>query len=80
MLYHLLTYPLDVIKTNRILDSKLVSQPMQTIPREAVEIFERGGLQKGLMRGMLMSFAIGSISQVEYFDKSVMLAPLVTLL
>ena len=62
MLYHLLTYPLDVIKTNRILESKLVPQQVQAIPREAVEIFERGGLQKGLMRGMMMSMAIGTIS------------------
>ena len=80
MLYHLLTYPLDVIKTNRILDSKLTTPSMATVLKEAVEIFDKGGLQKGLMRGMLMSFAIGSITQLEYYRDPIFFAPVVSVL
>ena len=43
-MYSLITYPLDVIKTNRILASSLSKEGGETIPKEFVVLFEKGGL------------------------------------
>ena len=53
-MYALLTYPLDVIKTNRILQTSLSKEGQESIPRELVALYERGGFQRGAFRGFLM--------------------------
>ena len=57
-MFHFLTYPLDVIKTNRILETSVAKQTGEFAPAELVAIFERGGLQNGAMRGLSMSMLI----------------------
>ena len=55
-MYTLLTYPLDVIKTNRILQTSLAKEGAEQIPREILALQEKGGLQRGLFRGFLAGF------------------------
>lgn len=55
-MYAFLTYPLEVIKTNRILNTSLAREGGESIPRELVALYERGGLTRGLFRGLLFGF------------------------
>jgi hypothetical protein len=57
-MYGLLTYPLDVIKTNRILQTNLAKEGADSIPRELSVLYEKGAFSKGLFRGILPVFAI----------------------
>ena len=41
-----------MIKTNRILETSLSKQGAESTPREFVKLFDNGGLQFGLMRGL----------------------------
>ena len=50
-MYGFLTYPFDVIKTNRILGTSLSKEGGESITREAVNLFERGEFRRGLYRG-----------------------------
>jgi hypothetical protein len=42
-MYAALTYPLDVIKTNRILQTSLAKEGGESLPRELATLFEKGG-------------------------------------
>ena len=52
-MYHLLTYPMQVISTNRIIGTQIVKEASENLPREFVAIYERGALKSGLYRGLL---------------------------
>ena len=52
-MYQFLTYPLDVIKTNRIVNSPLTKGAGENLPREFVALYERGAVGQGLYRGLL---------------------------
>ena len=55
-MFALLTYPMDVIKTNRILQTTLSRENGESLNREFLSLYEKGGLQKGLYRGFLLAF------------------------
>ncbi len=55
-MYAVLTYPLDIIKTNRILQSSLSKEGAESIPKEFSVLYEKGGLQRGLFRGLFIGF------------------------
>ena len=43
-MYSVLTYPLDIIKTNRILQTSLSKEGAESIPKEFTALYEKGGL------------------------------------
>ena len=51
-MYNFLTYPLDVIKTNRIAGTQIAKEAGDSLPRELVSVYERGLMQSGLYRGL----------------------------
>ena len=51
-MYYALAYPLDVIKTNRILGTPLAKEAGESIPKEFLILYEYGALRGGLFRGM----------------------------
>jgi Mitochondrial carrier protein len=55
-MYTLLTYPLDIIKTNRILQTSLSREGAESLPKEFTALYEKGGLSKGLFRGLLIGY------------------------
>lgn len=55
-MYSFLTYPLDVIKTNRILQTNLSKEGADSIPRELSILFEKGQFQRGLYRGFVIGY------------------------
>ena len=57
-MYSLLTYPLDVIKTNRILQTSLAKEGADSVPRELSVLYEKGAFSKGLFRGILPIMAV----------------------
>ena len=57
-MYSLLTYPLDVIKTNRIMATPLDREAGENLPRELVALYDRGAL-KSSYRG-LFPFLVGA--------------------
>ena len=59
----ILTYPLDVIKTNRILQTPLTKECGESIPREFNALYARGGLSTGLYRGFLLTLIAQGISK-----------------
>jgi hypothetical protein len=61
MTFPLLTYPLDIIKTNRILQTSLAKEGAESIPREFLALYEKGGLKTGLYRGFLIGFIAASV-------------------
>ncbi|CDW71114.1 UNKNOWN [Stylonychia lemnae] len=58
-----LTYPLDVIKTNRILQTSLAKEGAERIPREILSLQEKGNLQHGLFRGLLATLIAANIAK-----------------
>ena len=50
-MYQVLTYPLDVIKTNRIVGSALSKEAGEAIPKEFLTLHEVGAMRAGLFRG-----------------------------
>jgi len=56
-----ITYPLDVIKTNRILQTSLAKEGAERIPREILSLQERGNVYNGLFRGFGATFLYGLI-------------------
>ena len=56
-MFGIVSYPFDVIKTNRILQSAFSKEATENLPREFVALHERGAVQKGLMRGFLPYYA-----------------------
>ena len=55
-MYSLLTYPLDIIKTNRILQTSISKEGAESIPKEFIALYEKGGLKTGLFRGLAVGF------------------------
>ena len=64
-MYGLLTYPLDVIKTNRILQTSLAKEGADSIPRELSVLYEKGAFAKGLYRGFLPVMAISLFPSIS---------------
>ena len=58
-MYSFITYPLDVIKTNRILETELVTK---SVPREFVKLYENSGLHHGVMRGLAIGMVVKGLS------------------
>lgn len=61
MTFPLLTYPLDIIKTNRILQTSIAKEGAESIPREFLALYEKGGMKQGLYRGFLIAFLAASV-------------------
>lgn len=61
MTFPLLTYPLDIIKTNRILQTSIAKESAESIPREFLALYEKGGMKQGLYRGFLIGFLAASL-------------------
>jgi hypothetical protein len=57
MSFLVLTYPLDVIKTNRIIQTSLSREGAESIPKEFLALYEKGALSRGLYRGLLPGLA-----------------------
>lgn len=58
-MYSCLTYPLEVIKTNRILQTSLAKEGAERIPREILSLQEKGNLYRGLFRGFAPAVLYG---------------------
>ena len=74
----MLTYPLDVIKTNRIVNSPLTKGAGENLPREFVSLYERGNLRSGLFRGLLPGLG-ATLFWKEVADQSRNGLPVITL-
>ena len=57
----MLAYPLDIIKTNRILQTPLAREGAERIPREILSLQERGNLYRGLYRGYMLAAIYGVV-------------------
>ena len=66
-MYTFLTYPFDIIKTNRILQTSLSKEGAESIPKEFTALYEKGGLSRGLFRGMVAGY-IAANMQVALTD------------
>jgi hypothetical protein len=62
-MYGILAYPLDVIKTNRIVQSSFAKENGENLPRELVSLYERGLVERGLYRGFLFGAAFAFVAQ-----------------
>lgn len=60
-MYSVLTYPLDIIKTNRILQTSLSKEGAESIPKEFTALYEKGGLNRGLFRGFLIGYLAANV-------------------
>lgn len=60
-MYSALTYPLDVIKTNRILQTTLSKEGAESIPKEFLVLYEKGGLNRGLFRGFIAGLICSAV-------------------
>lgn len=61
-MYGVLSYPLDVIKVNRIVQSSFAKENGENLPRELVSLYERGLVEKGLYRGLVFGFLFAVVS------------------
>lgn len=78
-MFQVLSYPLDVIKTNRIVGTPFAKEAGEAIPKEFLALSEIGGLKGGLFRGFAPFFiALPFWQQVH--SQSTMGFPLITLL
>ena len=59
-MYQFIAYPLDVVKTNRIIGSQLSREAGENLPREMVALYERGALQTGMYRGLSIGLLMGA--------------------
>ena len=78
-MFHFLTYPLDVIKTNRILETTVAKETGEFAPAELAAIFERGGLQYGAMRGLVMSMIVASSQRMSPIQDVMVAIPTLSL-
>jgi hypothetical protein len=60
-MFTVLTYPLDIIKTNRILQTSLAKEGAESIPKEFTALYEKGGLNRGLFRGLLVGYIAANL-------------------
>ena len=59
-MYQFIAYPLDVVKTNRIIGTQLSREAGENLPREMVSLYERGALQTGMYRGLSIGLLLGA--------------------
>ena len=78
MTYQFLTYPLDVIKTNRIVQSSLAKEGVESVPREFMALYDKGGLQLGAMRGFSMGLLLAASEQYAPMQSLFVSVPLLT--
>ena len=52
-MYHYIAYPLDVAKTNRILNTSFNKECSENLGREIVTMYERGQFRNGDYRGLI---------------------------
>ena len=50
-----------MIKTNRIVESNLAKEGVESVPREFTALYEKGGLQMGAMRGFSAAAIVYSV-------------------
>jgi len=62
-----LSYPLDVIKTNRILNTPLSKEAGEALPKEFLALYERGAMRSGLYRGLLPVLCLTPVCSVFAF-------------
>lgn len=77
-MYQFLTYPLDVIKTNRIVQSNMAREGVESVPREFMVLYEKGGLEAGAMRGFSVAAALAVADHINPTHGLMMSAPVVT--
>ena len=77
-MYQFLTYPLDVIKTNRIVHSALTKEGVEHVPREFMALYDKGGLQHGALRGLSVTAAIAVAETMNPVENLVVTVPLIT--
>ena len=63
-MYQFIAYPLDVVKTNRILGTQISKEAGENLPREMVALYERGALQSGMYRGFATGLALTATIKV----------------
>ena len=61
-MYAMIAFPLDVIKTNRIVGSQITKEAGENLPREMLSIYERGALSTGLYRGLAPAATLALLS------------------
>ena len=59
-MYQFIAYPLDVVKTNRIVGSQITKEAGENLPREMLALYERGALQSGMYRGLATGLALSA--------------------
>ena len=60
-MYQYIAYPLEVAKTNRILNTNFNKECSENLGKELVAMYERGSFRNGAYRGMLPLFGITAI-------------------
>ena len=63
-MYQFIAYPLDVVKTNRILGTQISKEAGENLPREMVALYESGALQSGMYRGLATGLALTATIKV----------------
>ena len=70
-MYQFIAYPLDVVKTNRIIGTQVSREAGENLPRELIALYERGALQNGMYRGLstglLMAASIKLVNDSPIF-------------
>ena len=56
-MFEYLIFPFDTIKTNRIVKSFLSKEGTDSPAREILALYQKGGIQNGLYRGLNMTLA-----------------------
>ncbi len=77
-MYALVTYPLDVIKTHRILETNLHKTAGESIPKEFAALCEAGGMAQGAFRGLGSAAAIGIAAKMIPFKDLWLAAPAIS--
>ena len=54
-MFEYLIFPFDTIKTNRIVKSFLSKEGADSPAREILALYQKGGIQNGLYRGLNMT-------------------------
>ena len=57
-MYALLTYPMQVVTTNRILQTSFAKEGGDSLPREMATLYEKGHFQRGVFRGFLLYYLL----------------------
>ena len=63
-MYQFIAYPLDVVKTNRIIGSQISKEAGENLPREMLTLYERGALQNGMYRGLSTGLVMAATMKI----------------